>query len=231
MNYISKQNICSNQRYDIINLFLIMEYKLKGHQKVYLVVKRLLDIIFSFIGICFLSWVYIILIILQLIFNPGPVFFVQTRVGRKGKNFKLIKFRSMSQNVNHEMTSDEIGDINNYTNKFGHFLRKFSLDELPQFFNIFVGQMSFLGPRPLIDKGRDSETIKIRRENGSINLRPGLSGLAQISGRVNLDAIKKGEIDGEYYRKFSMLMDIKIIFKTLLKVVRSEDYEKTEEKK
>ncbi len=203
-----------------------MEYKLKKHQKVYLVVKRLLDIILSFFGIALLSWLYIILIILQLIFNPGPIFFVQVRVGRHGKNFKLIKFRSMSENVNHEMTSDEIGNIKNYTNKFGHFLRKFSLDELPQFFNIFIGQMSFLGPRPLIDKGRDSETIKIRKENGSIHLRPGLSGLAQISGRVNLDPIKKGEIDGEYYKNFSLLMDIKIILKTLLKVIRSEDYEK-----
>jgi len=205
-----------------------MPYELKAHQKVYLVIKRLIDIIFSFIGICLISWLYILLIILQLIFNPGPVFFVQNRVGRHGKMFKLIKFRSMSENVNHEMTSDEIGSIKNYTNKFGRFLRKSSFDELPQFFNIFVGQMSFLGPRPLIDKGIDSETIKIRKQNGAIHLRPGMSGLAQISGRVNLDPIKKGEIDGIYYKNFSLLMDLKILFKTFFKVIRSQDYTKEE---
>ena len=206
-----------------------MEYKLKGHQKVYLFFKRVFDILVSLLTILLLGWLMIVLIILQLIFNRGPVFFVQKRVGQHGKEFKLLKFRSMSQNVNHEMTSEQVGDIKNYTNGFGRFLRKSSLDELPQMFNVFVGQMSLIGPRPLINKDNDAITIEKRKENGSIHLKPGITGLAQISGRINLDPIKKAEFDGEYYRKISFGMDIKVFFKTFFKVIRSEDTEKSAE--
>lgn len=203
-----------------------MEYKLKGHQKFYLGVKRVLDTIFSFIAILALGWLIIVLCILQKIFNKGTVLFIQERVGQHDKPFKLLKFRSMNQNVNHEMTSEQVGDISNYTTKFGRFLRKSSLDELPQLFNVFVGQMSFIGPRPLIDKHNDAITVQKRRENGSIHLKPGITGLAQISGRINLDPEKKAEYDGQYYQNISFLMDIKVFFKTFFKVIRREDTEK-----
>lgn len=203
-----------------------MEYQLKGHQKFYLVIKRFLDILFSFIAILLLGWVILLICILQKIFNKGTILFVQERVGQHDKPFKLLKFRSMTQNVNHEMTSAQVGDISNYTTKFGRILRKSSLDELPQLFNVFIGQMSFIGPRPLIDKHEDAITIQKRRENGSIHLKPGITGLAQISGRINLDPEKKGEYDGQYYQKISLGMDIKIFFKTFFKVIRREDTEK-----
>lgn len=206
-----------------------MEYKLKVHQKVYLFFKRVMDIFFSLITILLLGWLMLILCILQKIFNKGTILFIQKRVGQHGKEFKLLKFRSMRQDANHEMTSEEVGDIRNYTTKFGRFLRKSSLDELPQMFNVFVGHMSLIGPRPLINKDNDAITISKRKENGSIHLKPGITGLAQISGRINLDPEKKAEFDGIYYRKISFLMDIKVFFKTFFKVIRSEDTEKNAE--
>lgn len=202
---------------------------MKKRQKIYLGFKRIFDIIVSFFSILLLGWLMLIICLLQLIFNPGHVLFVQKRVGKDGKEFKLLKFRSMSQNVNHEMTSEEVGDIKNYTTKFGRFLRKSSLDELPQLFNIFIGQMSLIGPRPLINKDNDAITIEKRKENGSIHLRPGITGLAQISGRINLDPIKKAQFDGEYYQKISFGLDLKIFFMTFLKIIRSEDTEKKAE--
>lgn len=203
-----------------------MDYKLKTHQKIYLFFKRIFDILVSLITILLLGWLMLVLCILQKIFNPGSVLFVQKRVGQHGKEFKLLKYRSMSQNVNHEMTSEQVGDIKNYTTKFGRFLRKSSLDELPQMFNVFVGHMSLIGPRPLINKDNDAITIQKRKENGSIHLKPGITGLAQISGRINLDPEKKAYYDGEYYKKISLGMDLKVFFKTFFKVIRSEDTEK-----
>lgn len=203
-----------------------MDYKLKTNQKIYLFFKRIFDILVSLITILLLGWLMLVLCILQKIFNPGSVLFVQKRVGQHGKEFKLLKYRSMSQNVNHEMTSEQVGDIKNYTTKFGRFLRKSSLDELPQMFNVFVGHMSLIGPRPLINKDNDAITIQKRKENGSIHLKPGITGLAQISGRINLDPEKKAYYDGEYYKKISLGMDLKVFFKTFFKVIRSEDTEK-----
>ena len=119
-------------------------------------------------------------------------------------------------------TQNKIIIINDLTG-FGKFLRITSLDEILQIFNVFIGQMSFIGPRPLIDLGVDHLTNEYRKENGSINLRPGITGLAQINGRVNASPEKKSEYDGLYYQKVSFFLDIKIFFVTIFKILTRKD--------
>ena len=205
-------------------------YQLKKRQKVYLFFKRVMDILFSFIAISLGSWLLIILLIINLFSSKGHPFFAQARIGKKGKVFHVYKFRTMKRRVDENLTSEDISSQKDCFTRFGRFLRAFSLDELPQLFNVFLGQMSFIGPRPLIDYGADHLTIEYRKQNGSINLTPGLSGLAQINGRVNASPEKKSEYDGLYYQKVSFLLDIKIFFITIFKVFSRKDvYDEREE--
>lgn len=195
-------------------------------QNFYLFWKRAAGIFGSILALLLLGWLMIIVVIIQKCTSKGPVLFVQERCGKNGKSFKLYKFRSMHVDAPHNETSEHIQNPDQYITKFGKFLRKSSIDELPQLFNILKGDMAFIGPRPLIYE--DSETIEIRKENGSIKLRPGMSGLAQIQGRVNLDPKTKGIIDGEYYQKISFCLDVKIFFKTIGLVFASKDVSKKE---
>ena len=164
-------------------------------QKFYLPIKRLIDILGSIAGIivCFAFlwwWVFII----NVFVTRGHPFFKSNRVGRNGKSFDCLKFRSMKNNADPNMTSRDKNVKHNLTT-FGRFLRKTSIDETPQLLNIFIGQMSFIGPRPLIYKGDDTITIDLRKENGSIALRPGLSGQAQLHNRGVLDPVEKANQD------------------------------------
>ena len=146
----------------------------------YFVIKRIIDLLGSFMGIIFcfgLLWWWIIII--NLIVTKGHAIFAQVRVGKKGKNFRIFKFRSMKYGVDENLTSYKAENEKDLYTGFGRFLRKTSLDETIQLLNIFIGKMSFIGPRPLIDKDEDHITIELRKENGSINLTPGLSGYAQ----------------------------------------------------
>ncbi len=191
---------------------------MKKSQKAYLPFKRLIGIFGSFIGIivCFVFlWWWVIPI--NAIVTKGHPFFARHRIGKNGKPFRCLKFRSMKNDADPHMTSRD-KTIKNSMTGFGKFLRATSIDETLQLFNIFVGQMSFIGPRPLIDVNEDVITINLRKENGSASLRPGLSGYAQIHKRGNLDPETKAMYDGIYYQKFSFWWDIKIFVYTILKI-------------
>lgn len=193
--------------------------KLKGHQKLYLPIKRLIDFIGSLIGIlvCFsLLWWWIFIV--NLFVTKGHPIFAQVRVGKNGKTFKLLKFRTMPTNVNPNMTAEEARTLKNHTG-FGKFLRKSSLDETLQLLNIFIGKMAFIGPRPLIYHSLDKITIDLRKENGSIMLRPGLSGYAQINGRTFNSPEKKAELDLYYLNHISFWLDIKLFILSIFKAI------------
>lgn len=181
--------------------------------------KRLLDIVCSLLAIIVFSWLYIILIVLGAIFMRGNPFFTQERPGKDEKIFKLIKFRSMDsrKDKNGNLLPDEVR-----LNKYGRLLRATSLDELPEAFNILKGDMSVIGPRPLLPRDvAHMNAIQHRRHE----VRPGLSGLAQCSGRNSLNWDVKLATDVEYIDHVTFIMDIKIILKTILKVVKHEDVE------
>ena len=192
---------------------------MKTHQKIYLPFKRLISIFGSLVGIivCFvLLWWWVIPV--NAIVTKGHPFFARHRIGKDGKAFVLLKFRSMKNDTDPHMSSLDKGAYDSLTG-FGKFLRATSIDETLQLFNIFVGQMSFIGPRPLIDVNeRDAKTIELRKKNGSIVLRPGLSGYAQIHKRAELNPEEKAMYDGIYFEHFSLWLDIKIFVYTLLKL-------------
>lgn len=191
---------------------------MRKSQLAYLPLKRLIGIVGSIVGIivCFvLLWWWVIPI--NAIVTKGHPFFARHRIGQNGKAFRCLKFRSMRLTANPHMTSRD-SNMECEITKFGKFLRKSSIDETPQLFNILVGQMAFIGPRPLIDVNDDVITINLRKENGSIALKPGLSGYAQIHKRGDLDPETKAMYDGLYLNNISLWMDTKIFLYTILKL-------------
>ena len=189
---------------------------MKTSQKIYLPFKRLIGIIGSFVGIivCFvLLWWWVIPV--NAIVTKGHPFFARHRIGKNGKPFRCLKFRSMKITADPHMTSRD-SNMQSQITGFGKFLRKTSIDETPQLLNILVGQMAFIGPRPLIDVNEDVITINLRKVNGAICLKPGLSGYAQIHKRGDLDPETKAMYDGIYYEHFSLWWDIKIFVYTIL---------------
>ena len=200
--------------------YMSNEYQLKKSQKVYLPFKRLIGIFGSIVGILFcfvLLWWWVIPV--NCIVTKFHPFFIRHRIGQNGKAFKLIKFRSMKLDADPHMSSTG-GDVHaDQITGFGKFLRATSIDETPQLFNILAGQMAFIGPRPLIDMNeQDVITINKRKENGSIRMKPGLSGYAQIHKRGDLDPELKAEYDYIYMTKFSLWLDTKIFAYTILKL-------------
>lgn len=190
---------------------------MKTSQKIYLPFKRLIGIIGSIIGffVCLgLLWWWVLPI--NLIVTKGHPFFISVRVGKNGKPFKLIKFRSMELDADPTLSSVDSKSHSKVT-KFGRFLRITSIDETLQLINVFIGQMAFIGPRPLIDAHEDAETIRLRKENGSIVMRPGISGYAQIHKRGDLDPKTKAMFDNLYLKHFSLWLDTKIFIYTILK--------------
>lgn len=183
-------------------------------------VKRAIDIFLSFLGLIFLSWLYIILSIAIVIDDPGPVFFTQKRVGIGKKHFKLHKFRSMKMSTPHDMPTHMLENPDQYITRVGKLLRKFSLDELPQIWDIFIGNMSIIGPRPALWNQYD--LIEERDKYGANDLKPGLTGWAQINGRDELEIPVKAKLDGEYVRKISFLFDCKCFFCTILSVLKRD---------
>ena len=179
--------------------------------------KRLFDFLGALFLIVALATIYVILYILIRINMGSPVFFRQDRPGKNGKIFKLMKFRSMNS------AADENGkllpDAKRLT-KLGSFLCKSSLDEIPQFFNVLRGDMSFIGPRPLLAQYIPYYTA---RESRRHEVRPGITGLAQVSGRNNITWAKKLECDAEYVENLSLLLDVKIALLTVMKVLRRAD--------
>ena len=198
----------------------VIPYKLKTHQKIYLPFKRLIAIVGSIIGIlvCFaLLWWWAIPI--NAIVTKGHPFFNRHRIGKNGKAFICLKLRTMRLDTDPHLSSTG-NDVSGHITGFGKFLRVTSIDETVQLFNILAGQMAFIGPRPLIDVNpEDVLTINKRKENGSICLKPGLSGYAQIHLRAELDPIEKAEYDFKYLQKMSFWFDAAIFFYTLLKAL------------
>lgn len=187
-------------------------------------VKRFLDILLSLIGILLLIPVWLILAIAIVIDDPGPVLFCQKRIAKDKKGrmrfFKIFKFRTMKRCTPHDTPTHLLENPEQYITRLGKFLRKTSLDELPQIFNIFFGQMSIVGPRPALWNQED--LYRERAKYGANALLPGLTGWAQINGRDELPIEEKARLDGEYVQKQSFLFDCKCILGTITSVLKSD---------
>lgn len=190
------------------------------------VFKRVIDIFLSFLGIVILSPVYIILAIAVKLDSKGPVFFKQKRIGKGKKEFYILKFRTMRIDTPHDMPTHMLQNPDQWITKTGKFMRKTSLDELPQIFQIFTGKMSIIGPRPALWNQFDliAERDKYVNAKGkSVNdLRPGLTGWAQVNGRDELEIPLKAKLDGEYAEKISFFFDCKCFFETVRSVLKSD---------
>lgn len=183
-------------------------------------IKRLLDFLLSLIGIIILSPVLLILAIVIKVTSPGPVLFKQERMGKDNVHFKIYKFRSMRTDTPKDVPTHMLSNPDQYITKIGKFMRKTSLDELPQLFNILKGDMSVIGPRPSLPNQYDLN--ELRDQNGASSIKPGLTGLAQISGRDELEIDVKAALDGEYVKKMSFLFDCKCFFGTITSVLKSD---------
>lgn len=182
-------------------------------------VKRGLDFVIALGAIVVLLVPMAVIMLFILADDFGPVFFVQKRFGRGKKFFKIVKFRTMKMDTP-DVPTDKMKNPEQYVTRVGRFLRKTSLDELPQLFNILVGQMSLVGPRPAL--WNQERLIKLRDKNGANALRPGLTGWAQINGRDDLPESKKAKLDGEYAARVSFGFDCRCFFGTFVKVARGE---------
>lgn len=190
------------------------------NKKIYFFFKRLIDIILSLIGLIILIPFFIIFAIIIKCESKGPVFFKQKRFGKNKKFFMIYKFRTMRNDTPKDMPTHMLQGAENYITKFGGFMRKTSIDELPQIINILKGDMSIIGPRPAL--WNQDDLIEERDKYNANSIRPGLTGLAQISGRDELEIPVKAKFDGEYIEKMSLWLDIKIFFKTILKVFKHD---------
>lgn len=190
------------------------------------VVKRLIDLVLSCIGIVVLAIPMLVIAIVIKVDDPGPVFFKQNRI-KKGKGtFPLLKYRSMKMSTPHDMPTHMLSNPEQYITKVGAFLRKSSLDELPQLFNILVGQMAIIGPRPAL--WNQDDLIAERDKYGANDIRPGLTGWAQINGRDAIEIEDKARLDGYYTEQLrkggwtAFRMDLKCFFGTIGSVLRRE---------
>ena len=194
---------------------------LTTRQKIYLPFKRFFDIFLSILTILVFLPLYIIIAILVKFSSKGPIFFKQKRIGKNKKIFNILKFRTMRINTPKDVPTHMLENPDVYITKIGRFLRKTSLDEIPQVFNIFVGQMSIVGPRPAL---WNQDDLVVERDKYHANdIKPGLSGLAQCNGRDKLQITEKARLDGEYVKRFNIWFDISIIFKTLFQAFRGKD--------
>ena len=182
--------------------------------------KRVLDLILSACGIVLLSPVLLVLVIAIKLDSPGPVLFKQKRVGLHKSHFSILKFRTMRIDTPRDMPTHMLENPEQWITKVGAFLRKTSLDELPQIFNIFVGQMSVIGPRPALWNQYD--LIEERDKYGANDVLPGLTGWAQINGRDELEIPVKAKLDGEYVERMSFAFDIKCFVGTVTSVLKHE---------
>ena len=192
--------------------------KIKG---VYVsVIKRTLDIIISFFGLLILFPVFLVLAIALFIDDPGPIFFTQKRVGMDKQFFKLHKFRSMKMSTPHDVPTHMLINPEQYITKVGRFCRLHSLDELPQIWDIFIGNLAIIGPRPAL---WNQDVLVAERDKFNANsIKPGLTGWAQINGRDELEISAKAKLDGEYARSISFAFDCKCFFGTIKSVLKHD---------
>lgn len=186
----------------------------------YCKIKRVLDIIVSLIGLIVLLFPMAIICAVIYLDDPGEVIFTQYRVGLNGKQFKLYKFRSMKASAPKYMATMELDNPKQYFTRVGYFLRKLSLDELPQLLNVLKGDMSLVGPRPLISA--EYEMHAMRMNFGAYHTRPGITGLAQVNGRDMITDVEKIRWDVQYLQNFGFWSDLKILLSTVPKVLCRE---------
>jgi O-antigen biosynthesis protein WbqP len=183
-------------------------------------IKRIIDFTLSLIAMIILWPVFLLIAVLIKLDSKGPVLFKQKRVGKDKKHFYILKFRTMRTDTPKDMPTHMLKNPEVFITRVGKFLRKTSLDELPQIINILKGEMSIIGPRPALWNQYD--LIEERDKYGANDIYPGLTGWAQINGRDELPIDIKAKYDGEYVERMSLGFDVKIFFKTIFSVLRSE---------
>lgn len=191
--------------------------------------KRTIDCILALLSIILLSWLILAISIAVKLTSKGPVFFTQKRVGKDVSYFKILKYRTMYIETPNNIPTHMLEKPEQYITRVGRFLRKTSLDELPQLFNIVIGQMAFVGPRPALYNQVD--LVKQRDLYGANQVRPGLTGLAQVSGRDELPISVKARLDGKYVEHITFMGDIKIILRTALSVITQKGVKEGKENK
>lgn len=182
--------------------------------------KRYLDFFLALLALFFLWWLLLILAVIVKATSPGPIFFKQKRVGIDKTHFQMLKFRTMRTDTPKDVPTHLLTNPEAYITPVGKFLRKTSLDELPQLFNILVGQMAIVGPRPAL--WNQDDLIAERDKYGANGIRPGLTGWAQINGRDEIEIPLKAKLDGEYVERMSFLFDVRIVLGTAFHVLRSD---------
>lgn len=186
----------------------------------YLKIKSIMDFILSILGIVLLSPVFLIIIILIKLDSKGPILFRQKRIGIDKTHFNILKFRTMRIDTPKDTPTHLLDNPEEWITPVGKILRKTSLDELPQIFNILKGEMSIIGPRPAL--WNQFDLIEERDKYGANNIKPGLTGLAQIKGRDELPIDLKAKYDGEYKENVNFILDLKCFFGTLISVLKSD---------
>ena len=198
-------------------------------KKLYMYIKRIMDIVLSIIGLIILSPILLITSIAIKIDSKGPIIFKQERIGKSGKVFKIYKFRSMIVGAENKGTGVYSGKNDNRVTKIGKFIRLTSIDELPQLLNILKGEMSFIGPRPVLTYHPWKYEEYTQEQLKRFDVRPGVTGLAQINGRKQVEWNKRIQYDVEYAENVSFILDFKIFFKTVINVLLMRDNENTTE--
>ena len=183
-------------------------------------VKRMLDVILSLCGVVLLSPVFLILAVWIKLDSPGPVFFKQKRVGKHKTYFNILKFRTMRTDAPHDMPTHLLENPEAFITRSGAFLRRTSLDELPQIINILMGEMSVVGPRPAL--WNQDDLLSERDRYGANDVTPGLTGWAQVNGRDELEIEEKARLDGEYVRQLTFKMDATCVLMTVGSVLRQK---------
>lgn len=198
-------------------------YRLSFGQKIYRFIKATADFVIALLALTVLCPLFVVVAVAIKIDSPGPVFFVQKRIGKGGKLFRCIKFRSMSLESRHDVAGYEYENVQSYVTRVGVFIRKFSIDELPQLFNVLTFRMSLISFRP--SQPCEKELNDARETYGMYQIRPGISGWAQVNGRDILAANpkRKAEFDRYYLLHMSPWLDIKILFLTIRKVIKKDD--------
>lgn len=177
------------------------------------IVKRIFDVTASVVALFLLFFPFIIIAVMIKIESKGPVMFRQRRVGVNGRTFSIYKFRSMYMEAPHNSATNNLENANEMITKTGKFLRKSSIDELPQLINVLLGDMSIIGPRPVICA--ETELIEMRNKNGADTVLPGLTGLAQVHGRDHVPNLQKAQYDGIYAASVSFMTDLKLVIRTV----------------
>lgn len=195
---------------------------IRVNKRRYLIFKRMLDITISLSALCIIAIPMLIIFLLAYIDDPGNVIFSQYRIGMGGHRFKLYKLRTMQRDTPKYMPTSAVDDPSRYITRMGRIFRRLSIDELPQLFNVLKGDMSIVGPRPLISD--EQEIHEFRMKSGVYRVRPGLTGLAQIHGRDMTTPADKVRWDVQYLEKFGFWMDVKIVLATIPKLIGGEGF-------